>query len=173
MKNSALLVIDVQRAIFEGVDPVFKADELIANINRLADESRRRKVPVVYIQHESGGKFKRGSKGWQLHEGLKPKEDDLFIGKLKGNSFFETPLHERLGGLGVGRVIICGLLSQLCVTRTALGAIELGYETVLVSDAHSSSAMNPEREIAKADKTIGNAGASLVLTEDLLSSNEW
>jgi len=173
MNKSALLIIDLQRVIFEGKDPVFRAEELIANINRLTDEAGKRKVPVVFIQHESGGMFKKGSEGWKLHDGLKVPEDAIFIGKLKGNSFEDTPLHENLGALGVRRVIICGLLSQLCVTRTAHGAIELGYATVLVTDAHSNSAMHPEREIAKANRKIGNAGASLMLTDEILRSKEW
>ena len=168
-KRTALLIVDVQSAIFNGKDPVYREKELLENLNRLENAARKANFPVIYIQHESSGLFKPGSSGWQLHKKLRPCPGDVFIGKREGNAFFETPLHGILQEKGIGRVWICGLLSQQCVLKTVLGALALGYETVLVSDAHSNSGMYPEKNISKVHKDTEKAGARLVRTEELFS----
>ncbi|MEJ2664480.1 MAG: isochorismatase family protein [Spirochaetia bacterium] len=68
---------------------------------------------------------------------------------------------------GVKTVLICGLLSQCCVQRTSLGALELGYETILVTDAHSNSGTYPEKNIRKVHKTVEKAGGRLVSIKEL------
>ncbi len=167
MERKALLIIDVQRWIFERQDPVYKEEILIKNINKLEEIARKNKFPIIYIQHESSGVFKRNSLGWRLHKGLNPMSSDIFIGKKKGNSFFETPLHKILQEKSIKQIYICGLLSQLCIQRTALGALELGYETILISDAHSNSGKYPEKNIKKVHRCLTKAGCNLILTKDL------
>ena len=48
---NALLVIDVQKGLFNKTIPIFKADELISNNNFLAEKAHENHVPVIYIQH--------------------------------------------------------------------------------------------------------------------------
>lgn len=166
--HSALLIVDVQAWIFQRQDPIYHEDMLITNINKLEEYAHYHTIPVLYIQHESSGNLQKHSPGWQLHAGLHPHAGDLFIGKRKGNAFFETPLHGLLQERHITRVLICGLLSQQCILKTALGALELGYETVLVSDAHSNSGMYPEKNMNTVHKTVEKAGAHLMKTEDLV-----
>ena len=148
---------------------LFAKLQLINNINMLEEYAHNSHVPVVYIQHESSGFMKKNTPGWQLHKGLNPQPGDTFIGKRKGNSFFETPLHTFLQEMEIKRVLICGLLSQQCILKTTLGALELGYETILVSDAHSNSGMYPEKNINIANRTVERAGALLMPTIDIVS----
>ncbi|MBN1798228.1 MAG: isochorismatase family protein [Spirochaetales bacterium] len=169
MKNTALLIVDVQAWLFQRQDPVYKEEILMENIKNLEQFARKNNVPIVYIQHESSGAMKRNSADWQLHKGLHPRSDDIFIGKKKGNSFFETPLHNILQEKGIKKVLICGLLSQCCILKTTLGALELEYETILVSDAHSNSGTYPEKNITKVHKTIEKAGGLLIPIKDLAS----
>jgi nicotinamidase-related amidase len=166
-EHTALLIIDVQIWLFNRKDPVYKDETLIKNINKLEKYARRNGIPIIYIQHESSGAMKKNSPGWRLHKGLNPEDGDFFMGKKKGNSFFETPLQDILRDNGIKRLLICGLLSQCCVQRTALGALELGYETILVTDAHSNSGTYPEKNIDKVHKTVEKAGGRLMLTNDL------
>ena len=88
--HTALLIVDVQIWIFERQDPVYNEDILIKNINLLEEYAHTNSLPVTYIQHESSGYMKKNSPGWKLHNGLNPQSNDLFIGKTKGNAFFET-----------------------------------------------------------------------------------
>ena len=138
MTKTALLIVDVQKGIFERKSPVFDSDGLISRINCLTDKAHKRSIPVVYIQHESSGFLKKNSDGWQIHPGLNPQKSDFFIEKKEGNSFYETPLHEILNQRQIKRVFICGLLSQLCVQRTCLGALGLGYAMEPAQDRNGS-----------------------------------
>lgn len=167
--RSALLIIDVQAWIFERQDPIYNEDSLIKNINMLEVYAHNNSFPVTYIQHESSGNMKKNSSGWKLHKGLNPQPDDIFIGKRKGNSFYETPLHAILQEKKICRVLICGLLSQQCILKTTLGALDLGYETILLSDAHSNSGMYPLKNISMVHKTVKKAGAILLSTADVIS----
>jgi nicotinamidase-related amidase len=49
--NTALLVIDMQAGVIEGVH---RRGEVIANIAALIDKARQASVPVVWIQHSDG-----------------------------------------------------------------------------------------------------------------------
>jgi nicotinamidase-related amidase len=167
--RSAVLIVDVQTWIFHRQDPVYQEDRLIANINTLEAYAQHQMMPVVYIQHESSGHLKKHSPGWQLHAGLHPHTGDLFLGKRQGNAFVETPLHDLLQERHITRVLICGLLTQQCIVKTVLGAVELGYETVLVSDAHSNSGMYPEKNIKTVHKRVEKAGAHLMTTGEIVS----
>ncbi|MBN1410706.1 MAG: isochorismatase family protein [Spirochaetales bacterium] len=171
MGKTALLIVDVQTGIFNRKKPVFEPDALINRINGLINKAHNTGSPVVFIQHESSGFLKKNSPGWELHPGLLPGKDDLFIGKKEGNSFFETPLHERLKELNIDRVVVCGLLSGLCVQRTCIGALKLGYETVLVADGHSNMAKEPLKTIEKVHKDIHARGAAVVNSADLFLRN--
>ena len=49
--RTALLIVDVQRGLFRRPTPVYRADELLANINMLVDRAHRAAAPVFYVQH--------------------------------------------------------------------------------------------------------------------------
>src|SRR5688572_24877742 len=56
-KRSALLVIDMQNAFVAGGAPIEvpAARAIVAPINRLTKELRRRGVPVIWVLHENQG----------------------------------------------------------------------------------------------------------------------
>lgn len=55
--KSALLIIDVQRGLFDEQPRPFEADLVIERINALTAKARRANVPVVFIQHERASGF--------------------------------------------------------------------------------------------------------------------
>jgi nicotinamidase-related amidase len=97
-------------------------------------------MPVVLIQHEerSEGPMAFGSPGWQLAAALDARPGDLRVRKQTSDSFHETALHPLLQERGITKLIVCGLQSDFCVDSTVRRALALGYEVVLVSDAHST-----------------------------------
>lgn len=136
--KTALLVIDVQQGIFHQSNPIYKADELLQNINALIEQARRAGVPVIFIQHSDEDGLVMGSTDWQLHPRLKPLAGEANIHKLYGNAFKETNLAEVLQRDQVTDLVITGLVTHGCVKATCLGALELGYRVTLVGDAHSN-----------------------------------
>lgn len=59
--HAALMVIDVQKGVVEGI---YQRDAVIANIAALVDKARGAAVPIVWVQH-SDAQLERGSEAWQ------------------------------------------------------------------------------------------------------------
>lgn len=64
--QTALLVIDVQNAMFDVGDPVYEGERLLANIKQLIAKARKDNAPVFYIQHSDEG-LEKGSEAWKIH----------------------------------------------------------------------------------------------------------
>jgi nicotinamidase-related amidase len=136
--GTALLIIDVQRELFEKTTPIYEAEKMLANIQLLVDKAHAAKVPVFYVQHSNDKVLVEGTDGWQLHPALNPLITDHLLRKHHGNAFEDTTLKAELDALHVHRVVVAGLVTHGCVQATCNGAHELGHDVVLVKDAHSN-----------------------------------
>lgn len=162
--QTALLVIDVQLGLFQKSTPVYRAEQLIDNINTLVEKAHNDGVPVVYIQHSDPRYLVFNSPGWQLHPQLHPQVGDAIVHKLHGNAFEGTNLAELLNKMGVGRLVVTGLVTHGCVKATCLGGRELGYPVTLVSDAHSNYSQDAAAIIEKWHAKLSEEGVLLIPT---------
>jgi len=161
-EQTALLVIDVQRALFTRPTEIPVAYKLIDTINSLVARARLFCATVIYIQHANQTFLKEGSEGWQIHPGLKPTDTDLFIRKKQGNAFLETNLQSDLEARGIKNLLITGLVTEGCVRATSLGGLKLGYQVFLVHGAHSTYARNADQVIEVKEQELQGAGVVLV-----------
>ena len=132
--NTALLVVDVQTGVVEGT---VRRDDVVANVGTLVEQARQEHVPVVWVQ-QTDERFVRGSDPWRIVPELAPDASEPRIEKQHGDSFEATNLESVLAGLGVGRLIVAGAQSDACIRATLHGAFVRGYDTILVSDAHTT-----------------------------------
>ncbi len=132
--NTALLVIDVQNGVVEGAH---ERDDVVATIGQLVERARASDVPVVWVQHSDEG-LEQGSEAWQIVSVLTPAKSEPLIEKHYGDSFEDTPLEAVLSELGVGRLLVAGAQTDMCIRSTLHGALVRGYDTTLVSDAHTT-----------------------------------
>jgi nicotinamidase-related amidase len=132
--NTALLVIDVQTGVVGGNH---ERDAVVANVATLVDRARERNVPVVWVQHNDDD-LERGSDDWQLVAELKRDEAEPLVDKSYGDSFEDTDLENVLADLNVGRLIVAGAQTDMCIRSTLHGALARGYDATLVSDAHTT-----------------------------------
>ena len=132
--NTALLVVDVQNNV---VANAYQRDETIANINTLIDRARARQVPVIWVQHSSD-ELVENSDAWQYVPELQREESEPLVHKEYGDSFEDTALELELAQRGVGRLIVTGAQTDACIRATLHGAFTRGYDTILVSDAHTT-----------------------------------
>ncbi|MBI2710368.1 MAG: isochorismatase family protein [Actinobacteria bacterium] len=132
--HTALLVVDVQNAV---VADAHRRDDVIANINNLVERARARRVPVVWVQHSSD-ELPENSDGWAYVPELERAASEPLVHKRYGDSFEDTTLEAELAQRGVGRVVVTGAQSDACIRATIHGAFTRGYDTVLVSDAHTT-----------------------------------
>jgi len=163
--NVALLVIDVQRGLFER--HIHKAEELLLNINTIVDHAHRGGVPVFFIQHSGTGALLKGSPGWQLHPQLHLLVTDSVVHKQHGSAFEDTVLEEALKSAKVTGVVITGLVTHGCVRATCIGALELGYRVVLVKDGHSSFSKQAAKLIDQWNQELSAMGAELKATLEI------
>ena len=137
--STALLIIDVQRALCIGKFAAFEVDRVIDNINLVSQKARAAGAPVIIIQHESAdGVLDYGTEGWQLATNLVALPTDTTIRKKATDSFHQTTLLPELQARGVKSLVICGLQSEFCVDTTTRRAMALGFPVVLVADGHST-----------------------------------
>jgi nicotinamidase-related amidase len=132
--NTALLVVDVQNAV---VANAHGRDGVIANINTLIDEARARRVPVVWVQH-SDDDLPENSDGWRYVPELQREASEPLVHKRYGDAFEDTTLESELAQRDVGRLVVTGAQTDACIRATIHGAFTRGYDTILVSDAHTT-----------------------------------
>ncbi|MFL6692967.1 MAG: cysteine hydrolase family protein [Ramlibacter sp.] len=138
---TALLIIDMQRALCTGEEAAFDIDGVLQRINAISTRARVAGIPVAFIQHEDGeGSLVHGTEGWQLADGLLVDPADLRIRKTTPDSFHGTNLQQLLQERGVDQLVVCGLQSDFCIDASVRRALALGYPVTLVADGHSTVA---------------------------------
>jgi nicotinamidase-related amidase len=132
--NTALLVVDVQNGV---VAEAHQRDQVVAHVAALVDRARREGVPVVWVRHADDD-LVPGTEAWQIVPELDPGDAESLIEKHYGDAFEDTPLASVLAEKGVGRLVVVGAQTDACVRSTLHGALVRGYDTTLVSDAHTT-----------------------------------
>lgn len=134
-----LLIIDVQRGLFDKEPRPYEADAVVDRINILADRARHAGTPVVFVQHETeDDELAFGSDNWQLEQRLILEDGDTILRKTTPDSFLRTELSSLLAQWGTELIIICGYASEFCVDTTCRRAAALGYPVIIAADAHTT-----------------------------------
>jgi nicotinamidase-related amidase len=162
--NTALLVIDVQIGLFSKATPIYKAEELLGNINTLSKQFSQSGNPVFFIQHSNQNLLLKGSENWQHHPGLNIKQRDIFIHKTHGNAFEGTTLKHELDSRSIECLLVTGFVTNGCVKATCIGARDLGYRVVLVEDGHSTYVKGASRVINEWNHKLGDGVVDLYPT---------
>ena len=149
--RTALLVVDVQNGV---VGNAYQRDQVVANIRTLVDRARAENVAVVWVQHSDDG-LAMGSTEWEYVPELHRLDGEPIIHKSYPDSFEATDLEKLLAERAVGRLVVTGAQTEECVRSTLHGALVRGYDTTLVSDAHTTEDLRewgfpvaPEQSIA-------------------------
>jgi nicotinamidase-related amidase len=145
--GDALLVIDVINDLeFEDGEKLLPwAMRLAARLASVCSRARRVGIPVIYVNDNFGhwrSSFqevyeyctRRGARGREICRKLKPRHDDYFILKPRHSAFFATSLMPLLEDLGIKRLILSGIATNLCVLFTAHDAHMHNYPLVVLSD---------------------------------------
>lgn len=138
--SKALIIIDVQKGMFQEGAAVYKGDKLISTIKTLIECASASNTPVLYVQHNApaGKPLEYGKKGWEIHADIKPRPEDTIIQKTKPDSFLNTRLEDELSKRGIKHLYIAGIQTEVCVDTTCRSAFSKGYKVTLISDAHST-----------------------------------
>jgi len=138
--KTALLVIDIQKDYFPGGKmPLDNPLEAGKKAYALLQCFREHNRPTVHIQHVSlrsdAPFFVSGERGTDIHDVVAHFEGEPLVQKHYPNSFRQTDLHEKLQEWGIERLVICGMMTHMCVDATVRAAADLGYQVILAADA--------------------------------------
>lgn len=142
MGERALIVIDVQQAVYDEIDPAYDAPGFLQRLTGLIDSARAAGVPVIHVQHDSGpgDSLEHGTPGWAIHPAIVPLPGEPLIEKRTPDSFVGTDLQAHLAAQGITDLVLCGMQTDCCVEATTQGAARLGFAVTLVADVHTTGA---------------------------------
>lgn len=140
--TKALLVIDLQNDYFPGGKfPLWNTEAVLQNIEQAIERANAQGIPVVIIQHVANSKlgiapfFNEGTPGAEIHPRIlaaAPKAP--IVVKEFADSFERTNLEETLTKLGVDELLVCGMMTQNCVTHTAISKAAEKYSVAILAD---------------------------------------
>jgi len=143
--RKALLIIDVQNDYFpNGKCELCQSEEALEAIKRLLKYFRENSQPVWYVQHiseENAAFLIPNTDGASIHREIKPLDSNKVIEKHYPNSFYETDLQKELKRNSVTELVVCGMMTHMCVDTTVRAAQDLGYQVTLISDACATKSL--------------------------------
>lgn len=183
MAKTALVLVDIQNDYFPGgrmelVGPQAAA----AQAARLIDRFRGQGRPVIHVRHESvrpgSTFFLPGTDGARLHDAVAPASGEAVVVKHYPNSFRETELQAVLTACGAQSLVICGMMTHMCIDATTRAAWDLGYACAVASDAcatrdltHAGTAVPAAHVQAAFLAALGAVYARVVTVQALLDEN--
>ena len=137
--RTVLIPIDVQQAfdLPASSNPAMEANGLRL-LSAWRDAGLPLGFPIIHVRHDSvmpGSVFTPGLPGNALRPGFEPQGDEPLVHKSVNAAFIGTDLDLRLRRLGITSVVLFGISTDMCVSTTARVAANLGYRTIVVSDA--------------------------------------
>jgi nicotinamidase/pyrazinamidase len=100
-----------------------------------------------------------------LRKGMNP-ELDSYSAFFENDKTTSTGLEYYLKGLGLSHVYICGLATDYCVYYSAMDALKLGFQTLLIEDATQGVDL-PSGSVANAIAQMKNAGIKVIGSSEL------
>lgn len=181
--KTALLLIDIQNDYFEGgMNPLEGSLEAGLNAQKLLSHFRKHSLPVIHIRHISNRPgstfFLPDTEGADIHQCVSPTGGEEIVRKHYPNSFFQTNLLNLLKSKEITNLVICGMMTHMCVDATVRAAKDLGYNSVLIEDACATKDLKfKERTVKATDVQIAFLSAlapfysTVVSTEEYINTN--
>jgi len=158
--NTALLIIDVQKAID---DPVWSKagprNNPLAerNIARLLERWRRSGRPIFHIRHDSVkpvSAYRPDQPGNAFKPEAQPADGEPVIPKSTNNAFINTDLEQRLRSARIDTLVFAGVITNNSVEATVRMAGNLGFTTYLVDDASFTFARRDYRGVLRSAEDV-------------------
>lgn len=164
--KQALLLIDIQNDYFEGgANPLVGSYCASLTAKSVLEEFRARDLPVIHVQHLSTRNgatfFITGTHGAEIHQNVSPIEGEKVITKSFPNSFRETELLDYLQASGITDLIVCGMMTHMCVDATVRAAKDYGFNCTLIGDGCATKDLEINGKSVRAEDVQNTLLASL------------
>lgn len=170
--STALLIIDVQDFYFPGGNWELENPEPASlNAKKILERFRETDELVVHVRHDA-------QPGGEIHQNVRPVEGEKVITKKSANAFKDSDLLDYLQEGGVDKLVICGMMTHMCVEAATRAAHDLGFACTVIGDACATKALTYEGKTISAEdvhyatlRTLSGGYARVMNTEDFLK--EW
>lgn len=151
MKNTALLVMDVQTRI---VGMITDSQLLIKNLKKAIDFAHKKDIPVIYItvnfrpdfpeisdNNKSFSTIKKNMaafsdpKAMNIYDKIKPLKKDIVVVKKRVSAFTGSDLEVVLRSLGITHLVLTGIATSGVVLSTVREAADKDYKLTVLSDS--------------------------------------
>jgi nicotinamidase-related amidase len=140
--HTTLIVIDLQNDYFaSGKYPLWNSETVLDNCVAAIERAQALGMPVILVQHVADSSkgispfFNAGSTGVAIHPRiLAAAPQAQVVVKQAADGFYQTTLQATLEELGSRKLLICGMMTQNCVTHTALSRAADSYEVAVLAD---------------------------------------
>jgi nicotinamidase-related amidase len=154
--KTALLLIDIQNDYFPGGAMELVDSQLAAKqAKALLEHFRAAKQPIWHIQHiatrPDATFFLPNTEGAAIHAIVAPLPGEPVIVKHFPNAFYQTNLLDDLRTQSVERLVICGMMTHMCIDTTVRAAKDAGFGCVIASSACAT------KDLSFAGKTVAAA----------------
>jgi nicotinamidase-related amidase len=179
--KTALLLVDIQNDYFPGGKMELEGSlEAGLQARQLLSAFRQQGLPLVHVQHVSDRSgatfFLPDTDGVKIHESVLPLEHELIIQKHYPNSFRDTGLLARLHDEQTSRLVICGMMTHMCIDAATRAAFDYGFECLVAEDACATRSLIhrdqsiPARQVHLSFLAALNAVyAKVMTTEEVVS----
>jgi nicotinamidase-related amidase len=192
--NKALIVLDVQKIYTESESEMYceGAKKTVKNINALIESFDSKNQLIVLVRHihkidgsdlghlfdfegepEDDFNFKEGSNEVEYDVNLKIPKNAKHLVKNRYSAFMNTNLNEILKAKKIGKVIICGFMTNFCCESTAREALDRDYYVDFIIDATGTPGTDnfDQKKIKEVVVEILSAGFSRVIkTKELINN---
>ncbi len=172
--STALLLVDVINDFFspDGSNHYPAAQETVGPLRQLLSTARENDRLVVHAveRHRPGlADFEQnripehcivGGFDAQFFEGFEPADRDreIVLPKRRYSAFYATDLDLLLREQDIGRVVVAGVKTNVCIRATIQDAFAAGYEVLLPREATNSNRPHlGEASLEDVDRYFGHA----------------
>ena len=113
------------------------------NTQKILEAVRDKNQAVIHVQHNAKNKA-------TIHKFVSPISGEKVITKDYANSFKDTDLLTYLRENNIRRLVICGMMTHMCVEAATRAAKDFGFICVVIADACTTRDPKYKNKIVKA-----------------------
>jgi len=144
--NPAVIVVDMLIGNYEHIQGEDRDEmKIIPRVRDFLKQCRGKSITVIFacdsfLENDFifKGRMKphaiRGTSGVNPVPALEVEKTDIILEKRRFSAFFKTDLDQTLRTMGVDTVAVCGIHTHFCVLATALDAVCLDFNSVILED---------------------------------------
>ena len=142
--KTALLLIDIQQFYFvEGSSQLVQPEAASKQAAIMLDSFRKDGGLIIHVQHSTKNNM-------EIHPNVLPLKGEKVITKKYVNSYRDTDLLEYLREHKVERLVICGMMTHVCVEGASRASADYGFDVVVIGDACATRDVEHKGVVVKA-----------------------